>query len=572
MTTLTFDHYYRYAELTEILQNFAAQFPQLCQVKSIGKSYEGRDIWLATLTNAATGPDTDKPAFWVDGNIHATEVSPSVCAIYAINKILTGYGKDDPAAAEITRLLDTRALYIVPRFNPDGAELFLDERHRRVRSSVRAYPRPSQQDGLVEQDIDGDGRTLQMRIKDPNGPWKVHPDEPRLLVPRAPTEPNDAGTFYRVLDEGLIQNFDGSTIKPAPRLEGLDLNRNFPAEWAFESEQFGAGPFPTSEPEVRAVVAFIAEHPNITGAIAFHTYSGVYLRPYGTHADDYFPTEDLWTFQEIGKHATRITGYPAISVYHDFKYQPKESIKGVFDDWLYDHFGIYAWTCELWSPQTQAGIDLTKKPNGGGSQFIDWYREHPVEDDLNLLKWIDDNTGGKGFVNWYPFKHPQLGEVELGGIDDDLVFRNPPLHLLEKEIARHADFIVFHALISPLLSFREVTATQSGDGVYKIRAVIENTGWLSTSVTARANEKKFVLPLEAELALPEGAALLSGDRQQKLGQLAGRALKNAYYWATDPTDDRAKVEWVVQGKAGDKVTITATHPRAGRIRREVTLG
>ena len=452
------------------------------------------------------------------------------------------------------------------------AELFLDERHKRIRSSIRPYPRLEQQDGLIEQDIDGDGRVLQMRIKDPNGPWKVHPDEPRLLIPRTPTEPNEAGTFYRLLDEGTIQNFDGTTIKPAPRLHGLDLNRNFPGEWTFESEQFGAGPFPTSEPEVRAVVAFIAEHPNITGAIAFHTYSGVYLRPFGGHADDHFPAEDLWTYQEIGKHATRLTGYPAVSVHHDFKYHPKESIKGVFDDWLYNHFGIFAWTCELWSPQMQAGIDMSKKATGTGSQYIDWFREHPIEDDLKLLKWIDENTSGQGFVNWTPFTHPQLGEVELGGIDVELVFRNPPTHLLEKEIAKHADFILFHALISPLIAFRELTVEQSGSDTFKIRAVIENTGWLPTSVTSRAAEKKFVLPLEVEIALPDSAKLLSGDRQQKLGQLAGRALKNTNYWSTDPTHDRAKAEWVIQAKAGDSITITAVHPRAGKISQAVKLG
>ena len=114
MTTPTFDHYFRYAELTDILNGFAQRFPALCKVISLGKSYEGRDIWCAILTNSATGPDTDKPAFWVDGNIHATEVSPASCAVYTINKVLNGYGND----AKITRLLDTRVLYITPRANP----------------------------------------------------------------------------------------------------------------------------------------------------------------------------------------------------------------------------------------------------------------------------------------------------------------------------------------------------------------------------------------------------------------------------------------------------------------------
>jgi len=568
MPELRFDTYYKYADLTALLQDFAARYPALCRVTSIGRSHEGRDLWLVTVTNTATGPDTDKPAFWVDANIHATEVSPSTCALYALNKVLTGYGTDAP----ITRLLDTRVLYVVPRFNPDGAELYLDERHRRVRSSTRLYPLAEPQDGLHEGDADGDGRILMMRVPDPNGPWKAHPDEPRLLVPRA-ADGSDSGPYYRFLPEGTVRNYDGVHIKVAPKPEGLDLNRNFPVEWAFESEQKGAGPYPASEPEVRAVVQFIVDHPNITGAITFHTWSAVYLRPYSAHSDEHFPTDDLWTYQEIGKQATRLTGYPAVSVFHEFKYHPKETMKGDFDGWLYDHLGVYAWTCELWSPEKEAGIDLTKGPNGkGGSRYIEWTRQHPVEEDRQLLKWSDEVLGGRGFVNWYAFQHPQLGPVELGGWDMDLMWRNPPPQLLEKEIARHADFIIWHALISPLLEFRDVTVTPLGEGAYHLRAIVQNTGWLPTAVTTRAAEKKLVRPLEVTLSLPAGVTLVSGERRVEAGQLTGRALKlYADFWAPDPTTDRAKVEWVVRAPAGSAVTITAKHPRAGTLTRTVTL-
>ena len=218
MTTPTFDHYFRYAELTDILNDFAVRFPALCKVTSLGKSYEGRDIWCVTLTSSTGGSDTVKPAFWVDANIHATEISPTSCAVYTINKILNGYGAD----AKITRLLDTRALYIVPRVNPDGAELYLDERHRSIRSSTRPYPRLDKLDGLYDHDVDGDGRILTMRIKDPNGPWKAHPTDARLMIARDPDDANEDGvTHYRLLPEGLIRNYDGVNIKIAPPLEGL---------------------------------------------------------------------------------------------------------------------------------------------------------------------------------------------------------------------------------------------------------------------------------------------------------------------------------------------------------------
>ena len=202
-----------------------------------------------------------------------------------------------------------------------------------------------------------------------------------------------------------------------------------------------------------------------------------------------------------------------------------------------------------------------KKPSGEGYQFIEWMRDHPVEDDLKLLKWSDEVLGGKGFVNWYPFQHPQLGEVELGGWDDEYCWRNPPPHLLEKEIAPHADFIIWSALISPRLEFNTVKVQPLGDGAYHVLAVVQNTGWLPSSVTGRAQEKKLVRPVEVEIGLPEGASLVSGQPRVEVGQLAGRALKNRPYEVLDPTTDRAKVEWVVRAPQGGAITLKASHQR-----------
>lgn len=420
MPDVRFDTYYRYEELTRVLQGYAEEHPQLVRLESIGKSYEGRDIWLVSVTHFATGEDKHKPALWVDGNIHASEVAPSTACLYLINRLITAYGSD----ADITRCLDTRAFYICPRVNPDGAELALADKPKIIRSSTRPYPYDEEPiGGLVTEDMDGDGRMLTMRIPDPNGAWKTCPQEPRLLVRRDPAE--TGGQYFRLLPEGHVENYDGALVQIQPKKERLDLNRNFPTGWRQEYEQQGAGPYPTSEPEVRAMTNFIARHSNITGGVAFHTYSGVLLRPYDDRNDDVFPAEDLWTYKKIGEKGTQITNYPAISIYHDFRYHPNKVITGGFDTWLYDHMGMFAWTVEIWSPQRQAGIKDYK--------YIDWFREHPLEDDLTMLKWSDEALGGKGYVNWYPFDHPQLGRIELGGWNLQYAFRNPPPEFLEKE-------------------------------------------------------------------------------------------------------------------------------------------
>ena len=167
MPELAFDRFYSYDELTGLVKAWAEERPELVQVESIGRSYEGRDIWLVTLTNAKTGPSIEKPGFLIEANIHSVEWTGSAAALHLIRRLVDGHGGDE----KVTRLLDTRTMYVVPRLNPDGAEHALRE-GRFIRSSVRPYPLQEQPDGLHVRDIDGDGRVLAMRLKDPNGPWK----------------------------------------------------------------------------------------------------------------------------------------------------------------------------------------------------------------------------------------------------------------------------------------------------------------------------------------------------------------------------------------------------------------
>jgi murein tripeptide amidase MpaA len=558
---IRFDTYYRYDALVEILRGLAAEHPQLLRLESIGRSYEGRDIWLVTVTNFETGEDRHKPALWVDGNIHASEVSPSSACLHLIQHLVTGYGHD----ADVTRCLDTRAFYVCPRVNPDGAELALADPPKIVRSSTRPYPYDEEPiGGLIRDDMDGDGRILMMRVPDPNGPWKASPQEPRLLVRRDPTE--TGGQYYRLLPEGRLEEYDGVTIRIQRNKANLDLNRNFPVEWRQEYRQEGAGPYPTSEPEARALAQFVATHQNITGGVAFHTWSGVLLRPYADRDDKEMPPEDLWTYQAIGATGTEMTGYPAISTYHEFLYHPGEVTTGGFDDWLYDHLGIFAWTVEIWSPQRQAGIEKYK--------YIDWYREHDFEDDLKMLAWSDEKLDGRGYVDWYPFQHPDLGAVELGGWDMHYAFRNPPSQFLEAEIAPFARWLVWHLLISPRLTLYEASARQLGPETYRLRLVVQNSCWLPSYVTKKAMDKKLVRGVVCEIELPEGATLETGEPRVELGQLEGQAYKPpapVAFSPWDPTEDRAKVEWVVRAPQGSRVTLTARHERAGTVSTQVTL-
>lgn len=564
MPVLDFSRFLKYDELIAVLRAFETEMPQFVSLQFIGKSHEGRDIPVVTVTNTATGPAADKPAYWVDGNIHSVELSASATCLYLIDWLLKGR-ESDP---QIKRCLDTRVFYICPRINPDGAEWAMADRPRYVRSSTRRYPFDEDPvEGLIAEDIDGDGRILQMRLADPNGPWKKHPQEPRLLVRRDPTDA-PGGEYYRVMHEGRVENYDGVSIDLAGVMgnaQSLDLNRNFPARWRQEFEQLGAGPYPTSEPEIRAVVEFILAHPNICGGTSLHTYSGVLLRPHADLPDDKMIAEDLWVYQKAGKIGEELTGYSAISIYHDFAYRPGEYIGGTFD-WLYEHLGCFMWVIEIWNPKKEAGIE--------GKDWIHWYREHPIEDDLKMLKWADQIAPGEGYVTWRPFDHPQLGRVEIGGWNRMAVFVNPPPNRREGEIARFPQWLLWNALISPKLDLRDVQVTRAGANTWRVRLVVQNSGWLPTYVSQMALKRKLLRGVLAEIALPAGTTLVSGKVREELGELEGWSTLHtgvSFWPVKKPTQDIAHVDWVIKGTAGTTLEITAWHERAGRIRAHATL-
>jgi murein tripeptide amidase MpaA len=477
--------------------------------------------------------------------------------LYTLWSYLTSYGIDE----KVTKVLDRSAIYLLPRLSVDGAEKYLTTPYY-LRSSTRLHPYEDERDGLYPEDIDGDGQILDMRIKDPNGPWKRSEKDPRIMRRRDIDE--EGGEYYQLLTEGLIRNYDGYTIPIAPPREGMDINRNYPYEWAPENVESGSGPYPLSEPETRAEAEFWRTHRNINGVLTYHTSSGVILRPYGTQSDEQMHTNDLDVYKLIGEMGTKYTGYPSVSVYHGFRYHPKEVMHGAMDDFGYDYHGWFGFTTELWDMPTEAGI--------GPRDFIAWFRWHPEEDDLKLMKWNDEVMGGEAFENWRSFDHPQLGAVEIGGWKGKLYEQNAPLKYLPDMCKKHSRFTLAHASLNPYLSLRTLDINRQGENVYRVVAIIENNGFLPTYTSKKALERQDVRPIEAELELPEGVILIAGERRQELGQLEGRSNKIWNWWSgASPTDNRRKVEWVFKAAPGSRVELTVRARRAGVVHQTIAL-
>ena len=202
--------------------------------------------------------------------------------------------------------------------------------------SIPRDERPAQAHARwLTKDIDGDGLALAMRVRDPGGEMVESPEFPGLLLPRTI---DDAGPYYKIYPEGVIENFDGANV-PSPYFlsdNQTDLNRNFPYMWAPDSKQEGAGAYPLSEVESRSVVDFTARHPEIYLWLNLHTFGGVFIRPLGDKPDTKMNQQDLALFRQLGAWAEEITGYPMVSGSEEFTYEPDTPLHGSRP--VYPHF------------------------------------------------------------------------------------------------------------------------------------------------------------------------------------------------------------------------------------------
>ncbi len=554
---LSFDHYHTNAEVRTFLEECLREYPDLCRLECIGRSYQGRDILMLEITNKKTGPGSEKPGVYADGNTHAGEVTGCEVILYSIKRLLEAYGKDP----KITRLVDTRTFYFVPRITMDGSEYYLSTPHM-LRSSLHPWPEDTDdKPGLYPDDIDGNGKILNMRVKNADGGWKVSCKDPRIMARRRPDEMGGAGdVFYDVLIEGSIRDYDPDvSLKRAPGKYGLDFNRQYPANWAIYTRQAGSGDYPFSEPEMKAVGDFYLSHPNIVTSMAYHTSGGVILRPFCDKRDSAFDRRDLEIYKAVGEIGKEMTGYPLTSVFEEFTWDQQRPSVGSDLEWAYETLGVLALETELWDMAGQAGIP--KRSLQASRNLSERDRE---EDAVKILRWNDDKMGGVLFHDWKPFKHPQLGEVEIGGWEPKFGRQNPPVALLEDECRRNAEFNLTRAAITPRLVIDKVTATDLGGGTYKVEAAIRNEGYLPTHGTFRALAMRQAKQVKVSLeGLEIDSQPVSGKKEQEIGHLGGRA---------GGGDTKAKVEWVVRGSKGQTLIVAAYTPRAGKALGSVVLG
>lgn len=552
--------------LTAQLQAWHAAFPDVTRLSSLGTTPEGRPLWLLTI---GVEPDRVRPTVWVDGNMHASEVAGSSVALAIAEDFLRLLVEPDTAtlsAALRERLRDVR-LFVMPRMSPDGAEAVLT-----TGRFVRSVPRDDRSERGASRwragDLDGDGQVQLLRVLDPTGdyvaPHAAHPD---LLSAR---QLDDDGPYYRVYSEGTIENWDGFTI-PAPGFVAdnpVDLNRNFPWSWAPTHEQIGAGRFPLSEPESRAVVEFTAAHPEIFAWLNLHCYGGVVIRPLGHGPDSKMDQGDLAVYRQLEAWSKQYSGYPTVSGFEEFLYAPDAPLHGDLTDYAYNQRGALAYVVELWDLFKRLDLPPPKK-------FVDYYGNFDRAAAEKLAAWDREHNAGRVVRPWRSFTHPQLGPVELGGMDARFGVWNPPPELLDELCVAQSACLVRVAALAPSVVVRSLTATALGDDLTRIELVVDNRGYLATYGLPSARRLEWNEPLYAELD-GDGCALVEATaRRVAVGHLegwghgVGAGADELAYLRSNGNGASARASWLVRGRG--RVTVRVGAARVGFVAAELAV-
>ncbi|MCP4727644.1 MAG: hypothetical protein GY863_21575, partial [bacterium] len=340
---------------------------------------------------------------------------------------------------------------------------------------------------------------------------------------------------------------------------GLDINRNWPAQWKQEYVQRGAGIYPLSEPETRAVADFLFSHPNITGIVNHHMAGNFLYRPPNNRhfdpvtGDEYFmPSEDEANFSMFGRKYSEIINDQNVQTVFGRGGPPRRgAIWGVMIGWAYDHYGVFSWVPEM----------------GSYTPFCD-YDEDGRASQVERLRWNDEEMDGKVFVDWKPYDHPQLGQVEIGGFVSKLyndrykTYTNMlcnPGPVFEDFLEKHAKWNMYLASMSPLIKMTNVDVTPLGSDFYKITAEIQNQGYLPTNVTQQAVINQTAKTVKAEISL-RNAELVTDNMVIDLGHMRGNR------------SEPVKVEWIVKTTGrSPRAVVKAVSEKGGTDTKEVSI-
>ena len=534
---VSWNKYYDHAGITALCKRIAAAYPTLAKLESIGKSFQGRDIWCLVITDYKKGNPDDKPGMYIDGNIHSNEVQGSEFAMYTAWYLTESFND----TRFIQELLGDKVFYIVPTINPDARDNFFHTANTASSPRSGLVPVDNDRDGPVNEDgfddLDGNGSITMMRRKSAKGRFREDPAEPGRMIQ---VSADEKGEYEFLGNEGLDNDGDGLVNEDG---EGFyDPNRDWGWGWQPNYIQNGAYKYPFSLPENRAVMDFVMKHPNIAAAQSYHNSGGMILRGPGGQEDvGTYNAQDVQIYDALGKKGEQlIPGYRYLVVYKDLY-----SAYGGELDWFYGGRGIYTFSNELWT------------------SFLLFNKENPGE---NATYQFDRYLLFKdAFVDWKEFNHPQYGKIEIGGFKKNFG-RMHPGFLLESDAHRNMAFTLYHCFHTPQLTIDTIEEKNLGDGLREIIATVSNNRMMPTH---SSQDLKFKIERPDFISI-EGVKAIAGmivenrdlDINEEQVNNPGRiAVSNI------PGLGSVRVKWIVSGSG--KVKITVDSRKGGKTSRQL---
>ncbi len=561
-------------------------------LESLGTSREGREIWVVRIGEDGGDVD-DRPAVLVVGNLSGDHVLGSALALETVRYLL---GAD----AE----LDGRVVYVVPRLNPDGAEAMFANVKREARRN--ALPYDDDNDGRVDEDgpedVNGDGMITVMRVPDARGAYVVDSDDDRLMRAADPTE-GEAGA-YTLYWEGRDRDGDGFVAEDGPG--GVDLDRGF--QHAYPYWERDAGPHMVSEPEARALMDFVVGRRNVAAILTFGHSDNLVTPPDARgnlagavalalpgFADesnaDVFDTgvfraqgaggfggfggggglrlrgaqvgrdndpgsgrrpsttvhrDDLEYFTAISDAYKEITGITEVAL--------NREAGGAFFQYGYFQFGVPSFSTPGWGlPQAEPDEgEAEARPRGQGP------RPGGGDGGTADARILDafDAAGIDAFVPWTPYRHPDLGDVEIGGFVPYAVTNPPPSDLPDLG-EMHGRFVAHLAGLLPRVRIAGTEVTNHGGGVFTVSVEVVNEGFLPTSLQ-HGQVSRSVQPTTVQIQVPPEAVLTGDPKTSRIPRLDGSGHREAF-------------TWVVRAREGSTVEIRVRAQKAGSDAATVTL-
>lgn len=526
--------------LSARLLALATSHPDRAQTFLLGESRGGVPIEGVRLS---AGEDSiGKPAILLVAGIQAQRVFSATMAMVAAEEAAATYGLTDAK-----HLLDFATVYVIPRLNPDGAAarfkpVLMDDgaTGHNVDNDRDGY---KGEDGPV--DLNGDGKITWMRVADPEGTWIADPFDGRAHV-EADASHGERG-MWKIVREGLDQDGDDRIAEDS----GADghVSRNFPA--GFEEHTAAAGFFAGDEPEVRAMMEFVVEHPEIALVVTFDGTDNLKSKP-DTEEDPAggrgfggarnLPNgkvlqSDADLLAEFGRRAKELReDSPAEDAYP----------KGSFQRWMYEARGILTLDMAAWAMPKEAPKPDKDAEEGATEEAAKEVTEEAMEDsakdeapsswreaseDVGRLAWMDATGNTHRFQDWQPYNHPTLGGVFIGGWAP-YAHVEPPAS--EREAITTAATALLLGLGEPLaqIEITSFTATKLSRSLWRVEASVENNSLLPliTKAGARARTTR---PARMELALPDKATIVAGEAKQLIRQLDGSGGRAEFTWLID---------------------------------------